>query len=287
MQTFQRLEIWDVPGSVLHEFAPNTVGGNAAPAASETALNVSWREVSAIIFVVDAQDDYFDALSRLNQVILRAYQNNPEIHFHIFINKVDGLSDDYKYDTQRDIEQRVFEELIDSSHEFQDSSMEPLRLENEVNLRFHLTSVFDSSVFVAFSRIQQGLMQSEGGSGQVTDPRAGLDTEQQPSPERVISLYEAVEMACNTLCSSCSLEKAYLFDVPSRTFVGCDSSPFDLPLFDVMFQYTKFLTEFSDLYFAATAETAQPARTWSSSVVRLGSDTSVAFWQLNKCVSLT
>lgn len=287
VQTFQRLEIWDVPGSVLHEFAPNTVGGNAAPAASETALNVSWREVSAIIFVVDAQDDYFDALSRLNQVILRAYQNNPEIHFHIFINKVDGLSDDYKYDTQRDIEQRVFEELIDSSHEFQDSSMEPLRLENEVNLRFHLTSVFDSSVFVAFSRIQQGLMQSEGGSGQVTDPRAGLDTEQQPSPERVISLYEAVEMACNTLCSSCSLEKAYLFDVPSRTFVGCDSSPFDLPLFDVMFQYTKFLTEFSDLYFAATAETAQPARTWSSSVVRLGSDTSVAFWQLNKCVSLT
>ncbi|WFC94326.1 GTP-binding protein gtr2 [Malassezia brasiliensis] len=252
-------------------------------ATGDSGLDIPWAEADAIIFVVDAQDDYFDALSKLNQVILQGYRSNPDIHFHVFINKVDGLSDDYKYDTQRDIEQRVHEELIDSSHEFQDpASTEPFRLEAEVKLRFHLTSVFESSIFVAFSRIQQRLMQEERKTAAAAEePESGQDDQDKPSEKR-ISLHDAVEQACNLLCSSCSLEKAYIFDVPSRTFVGCDTSPFDLPLFDVMFQYTKFLTEFSDLYMAVTADTSKSTRTWSASVVRLGSDTSVAFWQLNK-----
>lgn len=289
VKTFQRLEIWDVPGSALQDLAPNTFGGGPTQATGDAGLDIPWAEVDAIIFVVDAQDDYFDALSKLNHVILLGYRNNPDIHFHVFINKVDGLSDDYKYDTQRDIEQRVHEELIDSSHEFQDpSATEPFRLEAEVKLRFHLTSVFESSVFVAFSRIQQRLMQDERTAEDVPEePVSGQEDEQVKKPEQRISLHDAVEQACNLLCSSCSLEKAYIFDVPSRTFVGCDTSPFDLPLFDVMFQYTKFLTEFSDLYLAATADTAKPTRTWSTSVVRLGSDTSVAFWQLNGYVCMT
>lgn len=286
VKTFQRLEIWDVPGSALQDLAPNTFGAGPTSATGDSGLDIPWAEADAIIFVVDAQDDYFDALSKLNQVILLGYRSNPDIHFHVFINKVDGLSDDYKYDTQRDIEQRVHEELIDSSHEFQDpSSTEPFRLEAEVKLRFHLTSVFESSVFVAFSRIQQRLMQDERKmEATPEEPESGQEDEQDKPPEERISLHDAVEQACNLLCSSCSLEKAYIFDVPSRTFVGCDTSPFDLPLFDVMFQYTKFLTEFSDLYMASTADTAKPMRTWSASVVRLGSDTSVAFWQLNRYV---
>lgn len=283
LKTFQRTEIWDVPGSVMQEFTPNTVGGSAAPETVDSALDVPWAEVSAIIFVVDAQDDYFDALSKLNQVILKTYYKNPNIHFHVFINKVDGLSDDYKYDTQRDIEQRVYEELIDSSHESQDASLEPFHLESHVNLRFHLTSVFDSSVFVAFSRIQQRLMQSDTTpSRSLTEGHSTSEQNTGTDPSKLISLHDALELACNTLCSSCSFEKAYIFDVPSRTFIGCDTSPFDLSLFDVMFEYTKFLTEFSDLYSSTTASSTNISREWSTSVVRLGSDTSVAFWQLDK-----
>ena len=36
---------------------------------------------------------------------------NPQIRFEIFIHKVDGLSDDHKIETQRDISQRANEEL--------------------------------------------------------------------------------------------------------------------------------------------------------------------------------
>lgn len=281
VKTFQKLEIWDMPGSALQQFSTGTHSTGVAPPA-ESAVEIPWAEVSAIIFVVDAQDDYFDALSKLNQVILVAYKNSPSIHFHIFINKVDGLSDDYKYDTQRDIEQRVYEELIDSSHEFQGPAGEPVQLDTEVNIRFHLTSVFDSSVFVAFSRIQQRLMQNEGGA----DTSRTTDAEPD-APEHLVSLHDAIESACNSLCASCLLEKAYVFDVPSRTFIGCDTSPFDLPLFDVMFEYIKFLSQFSALYSdVAQASGAKATRKWSASVVRLGSDTSVAFWQLDNHLAL-
>ncbi|WFC97805.1 GTP-binding protein gtr2 [Malassezia yamatoensis] len=287
VQTFQRLEILDIPGSVFQAFVPNLNDASLVATANESGFDTSWKDTSAVIFVIDAQDDYFDALSKLHQVILHAYRNNPGIHFHIFINKVDGLSDDYKYDTQRDIEQRVFEELIDSSHEFQENHSEPFRLESEVNLRFHLTSVFESSVFVAFSRIQQRLMQTENSrSASTTEVPAEEQVEVVPSPDKLVSLGDGIEAACNSLCSSCNFEKAYIFDMPSRTFVGCDTSPFDLPLFDVMFQYIRFLGSFSELYTSSIADETTVKRSYSSSVVRLGSESSVAFWQLNSHLAL-
>jgi len=43
--------------------------------------------------------------------VTRAYKVNPGIKFEVFIHKVDGLSDDYKIETQRDIHQRANDEL--------------------------------------------------------------------------------------------------------------------------------------------------------------------------------
>lgn len=70
-----------------------------------------------------------DALSCLHETLSKAYrvsrccdarlvdselccvQVNPQIRFEVFIHKVDGLSDDHKIETQRDISQRANEEL--------------------------------------------------------------------------------------------------------------------------------------------------------------------------------
>lgn len=275
LTTFQKLQLWDVPGSALMSFSGGPRVAGQAPGRAD--LSIPWADVCAVVFVIDAQDDYFEALTKLNQVIVTVFESNKSIQFHIFINKVDGLSEDYKYDTQRDIEQRVMEGLIDSSHELHDNG-EPVDLDQQVNIKFYLTSIFDSSVFVAFSRIQQQLLQ-------------GLNEPSVPTPPvRMVSLTEALETACNLLCSTCHFEKAYLFDIPSRTFVACDTSPFDLALFDVMFQYIRFLRQFTDLYQKANqlqnpaADESDHARTWSTSVVQLTSDTTVAFWQLDRYV---
>ena len=44
-------------------------------------------------------------------------QVNPSIKFEIFIHKVDGLSDDHKIETQRDIHQRANDDLTDAGLE--------------------------------------------------------------------------------------------------------------------------------------------------------------------------
>jgi Ras-related GTP-binding protein C/D len=64
---------------------------------------------------VSFQDDYTDALNKLHLTVTKAFKVNQGIRFEVFIHKVDGLSDDYKMETQRDIHQRANDDLADSS----------------------------------------------------------------------------------------------------------------------------------------------------------------------------
>ena len=278
IDTFQALQLLDVPGSALANLptdSPRASDADESGPRTKMTFDIPWTDVSAVIYVVDAQDEYFDALVRLNAVIVAAYMENPDIHVHVFINKVDGLSEDYKYDTQRDIEQRVYEGLLNSTHELQGVLDEDTRLDKAVRLHFYLTSVFDASAFLAFSRIQQRLLQ-------------GTESEVQHAPPGMVSLSDALETACNLLCMACYFEKAYVFDVPSRTFVGCDTSPFDASLYNIVFRYMHFLLQFSELYAQVPDAVENPVRTrdWSTSVMRLSHDTTVAFWQLDHHLAL-
>ncbi|CAG0920588.1 unnamed protein product [Notodromas monacha] len=99
--SFVQFHIWDFPGQIDFfdpTFDPDTIFGGSG----------------AVIFVIDAQDDYMEALNRLHQTVTRAHKVNPSIHFEVFIHKVDGLSDDNKIDTQRDIHQRANDDLCDA-----------------------------------------------------------------------------------------------------------------------------------------------------------------------------
>lgn len=65
----------------------------------------------------DLQDDYMEALTRLHITVSKAYKVNPDMNFEVFIHKVDGLSDDHKIETQRDIHQRANDDLADAGLE--------------------------------------------------------------------------------------------------------------------------------------------------------------------------
>ena len=67
--------------------------------------------------VLSSQDDYMEALARLHLTVTRAYKVNTDINFEVFIHKVDGLSDDHKIETQRDIHQRANDDLADAGLE--------------------------------------------------------------------------------------------------------------------------------------------------------------------------
>lgn len=99
----------------------------------------------ALIFVIDAQDDYSEALTKLHATVTKAVQVNPKIRFEVFIHKVDGLADENKIERQREIQQRALNDLHDSKID-------------SVHLSWYLTSIYDHSIFEAFSKVVQKLI---------------------------------------------------------------------------------------------------------------------------------
>lgn len=101
--------------------------------------------VGALVYVIDSQDEYLNAITNLLMIIQYALQINPKINIEVLIHKVDGLSEDFRQDTQRDVMQRVGEELLDLGID-------------EASVHFYLTSIFDHSIYEAFLRIIQKLI---------------------------------------------------------------------------------------------------------------------------------
>ncbi|CAB1429117.1 unnamed protein product [Pleuronectes platessa] len=192
--SFVNFQIWDFPGQV--DFFDPTFD-----------YEMIFRGTGALIFVIDAQDDYVEALGRLHLTVSRAYRVNPEINFEVFIHKVDGLSDDHKIETQRDIHQRANDDLADASLE-------------KLHLSFYLTSIYDHSIFEAFSKVVQKLIP------------------QLPTLENLLNIF----------ISNSGIEKAFLFDVVSKIYIATDSSPVDMQSYELCCDMIDVVIDVSCIY---------------------------------------
>ncbi|KAI9253951.1 Gtr1/RagA G protein conserved region-domain-containing protein [Phascolomyces articulosus] len=178
-RSFIDFQIWDFPGQV-----------NFFDMAYDS--QEIFGAVGALIFVIDAQDDYSEALHRLFFTVTSAYRVNQNISFEVLIHKVDGLSDDYKIDTQRDVQQRMGDMLADAQME-------------HIHLSYYLTSIYDHSIYEAFSKIIQKLIR------------------ELPTLENLL----------NVLCQNSGIDKAYLFDTLTKIYIATDSSPVDMQSYEL------------------------------------------------------
>ncbi|KTW28932.1 hypothetical protein T552_01560 [Pneumocystis carinii B80] len=241
INSFIDFQVWDFPGQI--DFFDSTFD-----------LEGIFGQVGALIFVVDAQeyiyiyerDEYLEALSKLHITIMKALAVNPSINIEVFIHKVDVLSDDYKIDTQRDIQQRVLDELLDSG------------LDN-VSISFHLTSIFDYSIFEAFSRVIQ----------------------------KLIPQLPALENLLNIFCSNSVIEKAYLFDISSKIYIATDSSPVDVQSYEICSDYIDVILDVFEIYgkYNSNNENITDEKEISS-VIRLSNGMALYFHEINRYLAL-
>lgn len=166
-----------------------------------------FKNVGALVYVIDSQDEYMNAITNLAMIIEYAHKVNPKINIEVLIHKVDGLSEDFKVDAQRDIMQRTGEELLE------------LGLDG-VQVSFYLTSIFDHSIYEAFSRIVQKLI-----------------------PE--ISYLENI---LDNLIQHSKIEKAFLFDINSKIYVSTDSNPVDIQVYEVCAEFVDVTIDLFNLY---------------------------------------
>ena len=187
-------QVWDLPGQI--DYTDPTFD-----------VDFVFGEIGALIWVIDAQDEYFEAINGLNATVIHLQNRYPSINVEVFVHKVDGLSEDYKSDTFRDIVQRVQDELSDAGYE-------------NVPVSFYQTSIYDHSIFEAFSKVIQ----------------------------KLIPQLPTLESLLNSLCSNCRIEKAYLFDVLSKIYIATDTSPTDIGSYEVCSDYIDVIVDISEIY---------------------------------------
>ena len=174
---------------------------------SEFDQSAIFNNIGAVIWAIDAQDQYLDALTHLLNTITYLAQTWPAIHVEVFVHKVDGLSEEYKNDTFRDIRQRVQDELSDLGYD-------------NAPVSFYQTSIYDHSVFEAVSNVIQKLLP------------------QLPTLESLL----------NSLCSTCRIQKAYLFDITSKIYIASDTSPQDTNSYEVCSDLIDVVVDVGELY---------------------------------------
>lgn len=194
IHSFMDFQVWDFPGQL--DYLDDTFD-----------FDNIFGELGALIWVIDAQDEILDPLSRLHSTIIALQRSYPHVNIEVFIHKVDGLSDEYKLDTQRDIIQRTQDELADAGYD-------------NVQISYHLTSIYDHSIFEAFSKVIQKLL-----------PQLGT-----------------LENLLNVLCSNSGIEKAFLFDVLSKIYIATDSSPVDVQSYEICSDYIDVIVDVSEIY---------------------------------------
>lgn len=210
-----RFTIWDFPGD--HYGGINGGGGGPDDYGDDTYDDNTDDSIfsgsTSLIFVVDAQDEPYDhVLQSFTTAVTRAVAVNPNIAVEVFINKVDGelfLSDESKYDCRRDIMSQVSDELTDAG-------VSP----DAMHIRYHLTSIYDHSVYEALSRVVQ----------------------------RLIPQLPTLENLLNILVSTCAMEKAYLFDVVSKLYVSTDSGPVDMQSVELCSDMIDVVLDVSGIY---------------------------------------
>ncbi|GAA5853742.1 hypothetical protein JCM8547_007430 [Rhodosporidiobolus lusitaniae] len=194
INSFLSMRMWDLPGGQL----------------DPEQLNLSFEDTDAVIFVMDAQASLHDMIRKLSVTMHKAYTANPGIQFEIFLHKVDGMSEDYRLDTLQNLRDRLTEELFDMSPE----------LESNMNVFYHLTSVFDTSIYEALSKVIQKLI-----------------------PEQAM-----LERLLDLLCQQCSMDKAFLFETSSKIYIATDSAPLDNQTYVICADYLDLVGDFTQLY---------------------------------------
>lgn len=138
---------------------------------------------------------------------------------------MDGLSDDHKIEARQEIHSRANEDLQDQG-------------DDGILLSFYLTSIYDHSIFEAFSKVVQKLIP------------------QLPILENLLNVFISVcsfyffntPNLLTLIFQSSGIEKAFLFDVVSKIFIATDSSPVDMQSYELCCDMIDVVIDISCIY---------------------------------------
>jgi len=179
------VDVWDLPGDV--NLATDDSLWFLPHETNEAAM---WKTVGAIVVVLDAQEDLRQGMIHdMLATMKRAKQANQDVTLEVFINKVDGdifATEDARMEIYQSFQRQISREMLPQGE-----------LENDI--AYHLTSVYNPSIFEAWSLVLQKLF---------------------PHQTTISALLDVFIEAGN-------VEKAFLFDTSTRLNMATDHNPVD------------------------------------------------------------
>ena len=256
---FIHLDVIDFPTALIDAyFSPSATSSN-----NTLAISHFLSTIASIIFIIDAQDDYMDALSKLFLTLTCAHQLSNHrtsltpptithpVQFNVFIHKTDALSEDAKIDILRDVQTRIQDELQDAGLSALGSTTTDYTTTTTTTathahaatgqVGFYLTSIYDYSIYEALSKVIQKLL-LQPLLPTVPSPSPS------PNPTTIPPSLPALENLLNALCSHSSIEKCFLFDQWTKLYLCTDSSPVDLGGFEVACDMLDFVMDIGFIY---------------------------------------
>ena len=141
---FVKFDVWDFPG----QNDPFDTSGSSRYKAHEILDNCG-----VIVFVMDCKTDKAvkdESIRRLMDTITVAFQTNPDVCIEVFMHKVDALSEEHQ------------NELLATTKRYvEEAAKSRLEPKKPLKLNFNLTSIYDHSVFEAFSNVVQRLISAQ------------------------------------------------------------------------------------------------------------------------------
>lgn len=228
------LEIWDLPGS---EDIP------------ETDLTGYLRDVQAVVFILDINDHWFNAIAQFADMLAFATEANAvHLVFHLFVHKMETLANENKQAKFSDVQRRIADEL-----EGQNLHDSPLAR----SMMFHATSIYDHTIYEAFSNVITRMI-----------------------PTDTLGQYENL---LNSVHISCGSQYAFLFDSKACLRVSANQETHEMPTFSLSVEYLKLLTAMSGVIGTGLRE-GESDGTYSCQLIL--SESTIAYWQINKELSL-
>lgn len=202
--SFLQFEVWDYPGQ------NDPLDRNHTSAED---IHQLLQNCGVIVFVMDCRETVDVPCARLIDTIVTANTLNKKgVYIEVFLHKVDVLSEDHQNDLLHYLEQKVEMGLRERL---------PNTPYSRFSLSYNLTSIYDHSVFHAFSLVVQRLIS-----------------------EKLPFVTELLQF----LNSHCLIDASFLFLKQTKIFLAKEAQRSDMGYYDLCSDAVEVLGKMSSIY---------------------------------------
>ena len=167
-----------------------------------------------LIFLIDTQIPTNPQYDYFKSSILPIFGKYKKISLYVFLHKIDNTNlCQNDYNKQRG---EIHSKMKQLCTQYQKDN----NISEEINLNFFVTSIYNSTLFEAFSKIFQNIL---------------------PQNRNLSNLIDH-------LADSCGFEKAYLFDVFNKVYLAVDSSPNESQNYEMCSDIIDVVLDMSGIY---------------------------------------